>query len=251
MPGIQTPKESRRPCRASRGLQTPIFPGLQGLQTPIFPVRPGNRIRSMLENSTKSTSTDEHSSPETSERPDGWLCELTVHETATEPAFTTAVSAGSPLRKSASQVGPIATTVPDVVDGSQASAVSCPPSGVAAPVAALRGLHARASDQGFLPIQVEHYVMLLDWTGRELRAGQARGDSGSTGPEHGAPWAQSIELGENCARIRSIVQAGGGAIGLARRCRAARVAGFRARRRLEPPLYRPPARHRAVKRHLD
>jgi hypothetical protein len=28
----------------------------------------------------------------------------------------------------------------------------------------------RASDQGFLPIQVEHYAMLLDWTGRELQA---------------------------------------------------------------------------------
>ena len=33
--------------------------------------------------------------------------------------------------------------------------------------------------------------------------------------------------------------------------RAARGAGSRARRRLEPPLYRPPTRHRAVKRHLD
>ena len=32
---------------------------------------------------------------------------------------------------------------------------------------------------------------------------------------------------------------------------AARGAGSRARRRLEPPLHRPPTRHRAVKRHLD
>jgi len=30
----------------------------------------------------------------------------------------------------------------------------------------------RASNQGFLPIEIEHYVMLLDWTGRELRAGK-------------------------------------------------------------------------------
>ena len=124
----------------------------------------------MLENSIKLTSTDEHSSPETSERPDGWLCELALQETATEPTSSTAVSAGSPPLKPASQVGPIATAFANMVDSSQASAVSCPPSGVAAPVGALWGLQVRASDQGFLPIQDEHYVMLLDWTGRELRA---------------------------------------------------------------------------------
>ncbi len=115
------------------------------------------------------------------------------------------------------------------------------------PIGALRRLHVWASDQGFLPIQVEHYFMLLDWTGRELR-GQARDDSGSPGPYHGAAGAQSIELGGNGARLRPIIQAGGGAIELARRCRgAARGAGSRARRRLEPRLYRPLARRRAVK----
>ena len=30
-------------------------------------------------------------------------------------------------------------------------------------------LRARASDQGFLPIEARKYIMLLDWTGRELR----------------------------------------------------------------------------------
>ena len=54
-----------------------------------------DRIRSMGETSTKLTSNDEHSSLETRERPDAWLCELTLQETATEPASTTAVSAAS------------------------------------------------------------------------------------------------------------------------------------------------------------
>ena len=56
--------------------------------------------------------------------------------------------------------------------------------------------------------------------------GQARGDSRSTGPDHGAAGAQSIELGGNCARLRSIVQASGGAIRLARRCRRSPLAAL-------------------------
>ena len=38
-----------------------------------------------------------------------------------------------------------------------------------------RPLPPRASDQGFLPIEPRKYVMLLDWTGRELRRDR-RGD---------------------------------------------------------------------------
>ena len=113
-------------------------------------------------------------------------------ETATEPTTSTAVSAGSPPLKPASQVGPIATAVADMVDSSQASAVSCPPSGVAAPVGALRGLHVRVSDQGFLPIQVEHYVMLLDWTGRELRA-----DRRGAIPDQLAPIMERLGLNQS------------------------------------------------------
>ena len=112
---------------------------------------------------------------ETCERPDAWLCELTLQETAAEPASTTAVGAASPRRKSASEGGPVAIAVADAVGDSQPSADSGPTSSVAAP----RRLHARASDQGFLPIQVEHYVMLLDWKGRELRA-----DKRGAIPEH-------------------------------------------------------------------
>ena len=84
--------------------------------------------------------------------------------------------------ESASHAGPIAIAVADATGGCQPSADSGPTSGVAAPVGALRRLHVRASDQGFLPIQVEHYVMLLDWTGRELRA-----DKRGAIPDHLAP----------------------------------------------------------------
>ena len=52
-----------------------------------------------------------------------------------------------------------------------------------------RRLHVRASDQGFLPIQVEHYVMLLDWTGRELRA-----DKRGAIPDHLAPIMERLGL---------------------------------------------------------
>jgi hypothetical protein len=52
-----------------------------------------------------------------------------------------------------------------------------------------RRLHVRASDQGFLPISLEHYVMLLDWTGRELRA-----DKRGAIPEHLAPIMERLAL---------------------------------------------------------
>jgi len=83
----------------------------------------------------------------------------------------------------------MATAVADAVGGSQASADSGPISGVTAPIEALRRLHVRASDQGFLPIHVEHYVTLLDWTGRELRA-----DKPGAIPEHLAPIVERLGL---------------------------------------------------------
>ena len=60
-------------------------------------------------------------------------------------------------------------TAATIVD-SEPSTGFGPVSGVAARLETKRHLPARASDQGFLPIEAEHYVMLLDWTGRELRA---------------------------------------------------------------------------------
>jgi hypothetical protein len=91
--------------------------------------------------------------------------------------------------ESAPQAEPIATAVADAVGCYQPSANFGPTSGVAAPGGALRRLHVRASDQGFLPIQVEHYVMLLDWTGRELRA-----DKRGAIPDHLAPIMDRLGL---------------------------------------------------------
>jgi hypothetical protein len=47
-----------------------------------------------------------------------------------------------------------------------------------------------AIEVGFLPIQVDHYFMLLGWTGRELRA-----DKRGAIPEHQAPIVE--RLGRN------------------------------------------------------
>ena len=153
-----------------------------------------DRIRSMFENSTRLTSTDEHNSREARERPDAWFCELALQETAIEPASKTAAIASSPPQESPSQAGPIATAVVNAVGGSQPSADSGPTSGAASPVDGLRRQHVKASDQGFLRIQVKHYVILLDWRGRTLR-GQVYRDSRSPGTNRGQAGTQSIELG--------------------------------------------------------
>ena len=150
-----------------------------------------DRIRSMIETSTRLTSMDEPSLLEICERSDAWLCELTLQETATEAASTTAtaVAAASPPQQSPSETGPIATAVAVAVGGSEPAADSGPTYGVAAPIAAPRRLHVRASDKGFLPIHVERYAMLLDWMGRELRA-----DKRGAIPDHLAPIMERLGL---------------------------------------------------------
>jgi len=73
--------------------------------------------------------------------------------------------------------------------GSQPSADCGSISDVAAQVETMRHLPARASDQGFLPIEAEQYIMVLDWTGRELRA-----DKRGAIPDHLAPILDRLGL---------------------------------------------------------
>ena len=94
----------------------------------------------------------EHISPAEAERPDAWLCELTLNEGASELPDV------APLPEQ------VATRVVSANDG---EAKACPCS-------TRPKLAARASDRGYLPIELEKYLSLLDWTGRELRA-ESRG----------------------------------------------------------------------------
>jgi hypothetical protein len=142
------------------------------------------------------------------------LCKK-LQETAAEPASTTAVSAASPPQESALQAGPIAAAVADAAGGSQPSADFGPTVAVAdpveAPASAREGVRPRVPAD---PGRALCHAAGLD--GARTPRGQTRGDSGPSGADHGAAGAQSIELGRDCARIRSTVQAGGGAMELAR-----------------------------------
>jgi REP element-mobilizing transposase RayT len=147
-----------------------------------------DRIRGMLNAQTRLTSEDEPPLIEPCERPNDWLCELTVREKATEPTSTTADRAASIPQNSHSQTGPAVTAVADAVIGARPAAESGPFVGVAA----TRRRPVRASDQGYLPIEVEHYVRLLDWTGRELRA-----DKRGAIPDHLGPIMQRLGLDQS------------------------------------------------------
>ncbi len=94
--------------------------------------------------------------------------------------------------------------------------------------------------------------MLLDWTGRELRA-----DKRGAIPEHLAPIVDRLGLNRSnwVETVRGFgrlfKQAAGRPSSLVDAAGAARGAGSRARRRLEPRLCRPLTLRRAVSRHLE
>jgi REP element-mobilizing transposase RayT len=113
-----------------------------------------------------------------------WLCELTLEEATIERQPATCDAVATPIADSAPTAGSSAAEPPAVQ-----SPPLAPISQAAAQLATMRALPARASNQGFLPIELEHYVMLLDWTGRELRA-----DKRGAIPDHLAPILDRLGL---------------------------------------------------------
>ena len=128
-----------------------------------------DRILSLAGTPVGSPSPNAESSPKTSNGSDAWLCELTLRETGVVPRTGLAEMASAAPSETQPPRESIAIEVAN-------AAVCQAPAGGSAAVSAVpheavskRPLAARASDQGFLPIEVKRYVMLLDWTGRELR----------------------------------------------------------------------------------
>ena len=128
-----------------------------------------DRIQSLAGTPGALHSSRDESSPDSFDRPDGWLCELTLRETDVVPSAGEAD--GSPATPSDTAV-PHELIASDRVAAEESRAgagASGAVSGVPLQAVLERPLPARASDQGFLPIETRKYVMLLDWTGRELR----------------------------------------------------------------------------------
>ncbi len=101
----------------------------------------------------------------------------------------------------------------------------------------------RASDQGFLPIDIKKYLMLLDWTGRELRKTSAA-PSPITLLRSSIDWGSIDRIGcrrcatsAGCSSKRPVAGARSHVPH-----RAAQGAGSRAKRRLDLHFCRRPAR---------
>jgi REP element-mobilizing transposase RayT len=162
----------------------------------------------------------EENSAETIDRPNEWLCELTLRETDVVGGTGQAAHSPAAPAETGPPREPVATDHVDV-DVAGRRAPACSSAGVSSvPGQAMseRPLPARASDQGFLPIETRKYAMLLDWTGRELRR-----DKRGAIPEELAPildrlgvdrsnWVQTVRdfgrmFKQAAGRASSLVQA--------------------------------------------
>jgi REP element-mobilizing transposase RayT len=148
-----------------------------------------DRIRSLQTVLSDSTSADtprndepgtlaslDRDSPGQRESSDAWLCELTLKE-------------GPHARR---DVLPATDEVATRVVGTS-DAKTGPSTRLSRP-----RLGARASDQGYLPIELPKYLSLLDWTGRELRAGKRGTIPGQLAPIlerlglNGEAWVETV-----------------------------------------------------------
>ena len=102
---------------------------------------------------------------------DAWLCELTLVEGPGAASAPAAPEHASTSGATASTDQPVRGSTPR-------------PDGACRP---------RASDQGYLPIELGKYLSLLDWTGRQLRAGK-RGVI----PGHLAPILDRLAVNRDC-----------------------------------------------------
>ena len=176
-----------------------------------------DRIQSILETSTTLPTRDEPSTPDTHERADAWLCELTMQESATLPACTTVAGAASFRKNRYRKLIPLQPPPRTRLPGSGVRPIPVPSLASPRPARPRGGCtcgHLTRDSCRF-----RSSTMSCCWIGRGGNSARTSvGRFRTSGPNHGAAGTQSIELGGNRARLRSTIQAGGGAIEFAHRC---------------------------------
>jgi REP element-mobilizing transposase RayT len=148
-----------------------------------------DRIRSLAVDAAGTPPAAVDPSPAVSQRPDAWLCELTLEEGSIAPAPASVANEAWTDVKSVVHDGGSMTDVAGDVVVSDRSATALPAGNLVLSAGTTRKLGPRASDQGFLPIEIKKYLMLLDWTGRELRR-----DKRGAIPDHLAPILDRLGL---------------------------------------------------------
>ncbi len=116
-----------------------------------------------------------------------WLCELTLEEATTAPAPSSVMGEESGENQ-AGELG-CSSLTPDAPAVSDRSESVMPAGAVGLVAQTMPKIGPRASDQGFLPVEIKKYLMLLDWTGRELRR-----DKRGAIPDHLAPILDRLGL---------------------------------------------------------
>jgi REP element-mobilizing transposase RayT len=141
-----------------------------------------DRIQARRERASKPATRDRALADQPCETSDAWLCEFTLDEGNPDPVDRSGESVPiSALGTSvASEPDQAAKVVPAPQSVGSASSTSSPPPSEGVPLRVV--FPSRASNRGYLAMELDKYLSLLDWTGRQLRASK-RGAI----PEHLAP----------------------------------------------------------------